>query len=323
MRRFEYQVAADTAEAGRLGAAGSARMKAGGIDLLDRMKEGLDRPAVVVGLHRALPTTLALDDDGALVLGAGLTLAELGRSELVRAQLPMLATGAGEAATPAVREAATLGGNLLQRPRCWYFRSRHYSCLKKGGGVCWAQDGRHEGHALFDNDTCAVVHPSNAAPALIAADARARLTGPQGEREIPLDRLYSPASADPTVEFGLAPGEVLTELVVPSAMLGPRCAHYEVRHKQSFDWPLAMAAANLNRAPRLVLGAVASVPMQIPLPGVRGLSDAELPDFARKVSAQVASEATPLERNAWRLPLLRAAIERALMSAAGIPQEQW
>nr|MBC8329700.1 FAD binding domain-containing protein [Planctomycetota bacterium] len=293
-----------------------------GIALIDRGRGGLARPGVAVGLHKPLSPEIRLQA-GQLLIGAGATLAELGRSELVRSQLACLAAGAGEAATPAVREAATLGGNLLQRPRCWYFRSRHYSCLKKGGALCWAQEGRHENHALFDNGHCAVVHPSNAAPALIASDARVRLTGPGGDRELPLARLYAPASADPEVEFTLKPDEVLTWIVVPANKLGPRSAHYEVRHKQSFDWPLAMAAANFNGPPRLVLGAVASVPMQIPASVIDGKSGPELRAAIATLAAKVVSEATPLERNAWRLPLLQAAIQRAMLLASGVSEDQW
>lgn len=322
MRRFEYLVPESAAEAAQLGAVGSARRKAGGIDLLDRMKEGLDRPAVVVGLHKALPAAV-VPRDGGLALGAGITLAALARHAMVTARLPALAQAAGAAATPAVREAATLGGNLLQRPRCWYFRSRHYTCLKKGGAVCWAQQGRHEHHALFDNGTCAVVHPSNLAPALIAADARVRLVGPGGERELPLAQIYAPASANPEVEFTLAPHEVLTEVILPARMLGPRCAHYEVRHKQSFDWPLAMAAVNLNGPPRLVLGAVASTPMAIPASGLPGEDGPELRRLLGQLAAKIAAEATPLERNAWRLPLLQATIQRAWLGALGVPEEKW
>jgi len=322
MRRFEYKVPDNLPEAARVGAEGSARRKAGGVDLIDRMKEGLDRPAVVVGLHEALSSEIGLAD-GHLVIGAGATLAEIGRHPLVREQLPCLAAAAGEAATPAVRESATLGGNLLQRPRCWYFRSRHYQCLKKGGAVCWAQEGRHEHHALFDNGHCAVVHPSNAAPALIASDARMRLVGVGEGRELPLARLYAPASADPEVEFTLEPSEVLAEIRVPKRKLGPLCAHYEVRHKQSFDWPLAMAAANLNGPARLVLGAVASIPMEIPCFPLEGKSGPELKSAIAGLAARGASEATPLERNAWRVPLLQAAAQRAMLLAGGFSEDQW
>ncbi|RMH00864.1 MAG: xanthine dehydrogenase family protein subunit M [Planctomycetota bacterium] len=318
MRRFSYHVAADAVEAARLGAEGSALRKAGGTDLLDRMKEGLERPATVVGMHRALPTGLRREGEW-LWIGAGTTLAELGRSAELRRLLPSLAESAGEAATPAIREAATLGGNLFQRPRCWYFRSRHYLCRKKGGAVCWAQEGRHEHHALFDNDHCAVVHPANAAPALIAAGAVLHLVGGDGRRrQLPLAEAYTPAGDDPEVEHRLAADEIVVEVAVPAAALGPRSAHVEIRHKQSFDWPLAMAAANLNGRPGLVLGAVASTPRPVPLPEPPPADEPGLREWAAAAARRAVADATPLPGNAWRLRPARAAAERALLRAAGL-----
>jgi len=323
MRRFAYLVPEDAAAAGELLARPHTLAKAGGVDLLDRMKEGLERPATVVGLHRVLEDGVA-EGGGTVRIGAGITLARL--AEAVAERFPALAMAAGQTATPQVREMATLGGNLLQRPRCWYFRSRHYPCLKKGGDTCFAQVGRHEEHALFENDTCAVVHPSSCAPALVALGARLEVRGAEGAvREVPLDRFYTPAWEDPAVENVLQPGDLVQAVLVPAASAGPRSAHYEVRQKQSFDWPLAMAAVCLEGPrPRLVVGAVASLPLPVdaaaPLAAWRDRQDRDALDAAART---VTSAATPLPGNAWRLSLLRAAVRRAMLLAAGIPEEQW
>ncbi len=325
MRRFDYRTPGDPATAARLLTQGHGLAKAGGIDLLDRMKEGLERPATVVGLHRLLERSFRRMEDGAWRIGAGIRLAELA-DEAQRAAFPSLAAAAAHTATPQIREMATLGGNLLQRPRCWYFRSRHYPCAKKGGTVCFAQEGRHEHHALFDNEVCAVVHPSNTAPALISLDARLELLGSTGEtRTVPLAAFYTPSSADPEIENHLRPGEILRAIVLPAAAAGPRAAHYELRQRQSFDWPLAMAAANWNGPdPRLVVGAVASVPRVVEAPeALRAWSERRDPEALEAAADAALQGATPLANNSWRLPLLRAAARRALLLAAGIPPEQW
>ncbi|MFQ5749402.1 MAG: FAD binding domain-containing protein [Planctomycetota bacterium] len=327
MRRFEYLVPATLKEAVRFGARPAAGLKAGGVDLLDRMKEGIERPALVVGLHGVLDGEVRFDEREGVRIGAGIRLADLARHPDIGKALPSLARAAGETATPQVREMATLGGNLLQRPRCWYFRSRHYETLKNGGPVCYAHEGRNEYHALFDNRGCAAVHPSNVLPALVSLRARAGVEGRGGRSEIPIDRLFTRASDNPKVEHVLKPGDVLTEILVPAESLGPRAAHYDIRQKQSFDWPLALAAVNLNGPrPLLVLGAVASVPLKVrgvkeilALPEGGAASAANL----EMLAAAAVQGATPLSKNAWRLPLVKTAVRRAVLTALNVPEEQW
>lgn len=339
MRRFAWLTPASVPEAASLAKEGATVPKAGGIDLLDQMKEGLVRPTRLVALEPVLEREVSELPDGSLRIGAGITLAEIARDPKVRELAPALAHAAGEAATPQVREMATLGGNLLQRPRCWYFRSRHYHCLKKGGRVCFAQEGRHEYHALFDNRRSAAVNPSNTAPALVSLDASLEVLGEEGVDTIRLDRFYEPASESPTREHRLKQGEIVTAVVIPPQLLGPLGAHYEVRHKQSYDWPLAIAAVNLNgERPVVVLGAVASIPWTVPgmrnlyrsqrsleeaLPAPRGTGQPPLDEDLERLADLAVRDAEPLPGNAWRVPVLRAAVQRAFLTAAGIPESQW
>ena len=156
-------------------------VKAGGIDLIDLMKEGLLAPSevtslsLVPGLDAITPTP-----DGGLNIGPMVTLARLASDPTIRDRYPALAEAAGESASPQIRAAATLGGNLLQRPRCWYFRAVEFRCLRKGGGHCYAISGENQYHAIFDNRFCAIVHPSTSATALVALGAEVELADADG-----------------------------------------------------------------------------------------------------------------------------------------------
>ena len=157
-------------------------LKAGGIDLLDLMKEGLVTPRRVVSL-RALPDLdgITVDREGGARIGALTTLAQIGAHPMLRQRYRALADAAASSASPQLRHAATIGGNLLQRPRCWYFRSQYHHCLRKGGSHCFAIPGESQYHAIFDNHICAIVHPSTSATALVALGARIELGEPQGQ----------------------------------------------------------------------------------------------------------------------------------------------
>ncbi|KAA3608681.1 MAG: hypothetical protein DWQ01_11290 [Planctomycetota bacterium] len=322
MRRFEYLKPSDLRQAAKLCREGESKAKAGGVDLLDLMKEGLERPARVVALH-AIADDQVRQTGESLEIGAGATLADLARHPLVQSQAPALAQACKETATPQIREMATLAGNLVQRPRCWYFRSRHYNCMKTGGRLCYAQIGRHENHALFDNEGCAVVHPSNVAPALLCMNATVQVQGEQASRIMPLLDLFTPASEDPMVETTLQAGDLIHSLRIPNSELGARSAHHEVRHKQSYDWPLAMAAVNLNGSqPRMFLGGVASIPLEFKAwPMIRAWLDNPSDKGMKDLQDLAVVHATPLPDNAWRIPLLRSAVRSALRKAAGMEEE--
>lgn len=167
-----------------------AMIKAGGIDVLDRLKEGLDSPTRLVNIRNIRELKFAADASGGLRLGPLMTLTETAQHPLVKQRFPALAEACAMAATPQIRNVATIGGNILQRPRCWYFRDEQFHCLRKGGDRCFAQDGENDYHAVFDNNLCAIVHPSAVAVVAVAYGAIVQLTSSKGKREVPLESIF-------------------------------------------------------------------------------------------------------------------------------------
>ncbi|MHC4082761.1 MAG: FAD binding domain-containing protein, partial [Planctomycetota bacterium] len=242
-------------------------LKAGGMDMLDHLKEGLTEPDLLVNIRTvrrdpaARPIDVQRHEDGArsLRIEATTTLAEIAASGLLNEQAPVVAQAAGDAATPQVRNAATAAGNLLQRPRCWYYRNVQFPCLKKGGGRCYAVDGENTFHAIFGEGPCYIVHPSNLAPALYVLDGAVHVIGTDRDA-IPIARLYHTPDRGLLDEHDLQPNEVVTHLTINPA---PHSGFYAIKEKQSFDWPLVMAAVALElrgdaiAAARVCAGAVA------------------------------------------------------------------
>ena len=173
-------------------------------------------------------------------------------------------TAAEGVGTPQIRNMGTVGGNIMQRPRCWYFRNEEFNCLKKGGSRCFAVEGENQYHAIFGDGPCHIVHPSSLAVPVIAYGGRFRVAGPNGAREIDAGQFFQLPNANLYGETVLQPDEIITHVLLPAP--GQRSAAYEVRFKQSHDWPLAAAAVNLVmsgstiKSARIVMGAVAPIP---------------------------------------------------------------
>ena len=297
--------------------------RAGGVDLLDRMKEGLDTPAELVELRSLAEPglrELAVATDGGARLGALVTLAELATSDLDA----VLRDAAASAATPGVRNLATLGGNLLQRPRCWYYRSAELVCLKKGGETCLAVTGENKYHAILGGGPSFIVHPSTLAAALLALDASVDIVG-DTPRSIPIADLFVGPKVDPKREHSLAPGELLLRITIPAAT-APRSSAYAVaKEKQSHDWPLAEAAVSLSletgvmKQVRVVLGHVAPIPWRSrEAEAVLAGQKPSLELFQRAAAAALAP-ARPLRHNAYKLPLAQGLLREALHRATNLP----
>jgi xanthine dehydrogenase YagS FAD-binding subunit len=316
MKAFAWVEPADLRGAVAAGAQPGALYKAGGVDVQDRLKEHIDEPRQLVNLRRLKELDFLREENGGLRIGPLVTLARLAVDPAVRKTAPALAQAAEGAATPQVRNLATLGGNLAQRPRCWYFRREEFRCKRKGGEECFAIDGQNEMHAVFDNQTCAIVHPSATATALCAIGARLRLRGPKGERTIAIEDFFVRPEKDVTRETVLGTGELIVEIQVDPA---PRSAYVKLMEKQSFDWPLAEAAVSLaDRGARVWMGAAAPVPWRASA-AEKMLATRTLDAALAEAAASAAVEgATPLRHNAYKVPLLAVAVRRALLAAGGL-----
>lgn len=315
MNRFDYDIA-ESLDAAIQAQDGGSVYKAGGMDLLDLMKEGVLQPGRVVSLHRVPDLAVIEVREDGLRIGALATLADLGRNEALRARYGALHTAAAHAATPQVRERATLGGNLCQRPRCWYYRNIEFNCLKKGGGTCYAYDGENQYHAIFGVGPCYIVHPSNCAPALVAMDAVFHLQGKNGAREVPARDFFVSPRERLDAENVLAPDEALTHVHVP--VRPEQSATIELREKQSFDWPLVIASvARVQGRWRVCLGAVAPVPW-VAEAAEALLEDKEItPELAAEAGEAAADGANPMSGNAYKVKLVKTAVKRALLRASG------
>ena len=303
---------------------GGAILKAGGIDLLGLMKDGLLSPARVVNL-RAIPELgrVVEQPDGTLRVGANVTLAHLAGHPVVRSRYRALADAVGGSASPQLRQMATIGGNLLQRPRCWYFRAAQFHCARKGGATCFALAGENRYHAIFGQQGCAMVHPSTAATALVALGAKVELASAGNQRDVALETFFVPPSKDVRRENDLRDGEIVTAIVLPATGPRVRSVHRRQGELDSFDWPLADVAVVLDldtsgacRSASVVLGAAAPIPHRVRaaesvLVGAR-LSE----DTARRAARAAMIGAAPLAGNAYKVPVFEALVRRAIIEAA-------
>jgi xanthine dehydrogenase YagS FAD-binding subunit len=308
-------------EASRLAAKPETELKAGGVDLLDRMKEGFDHPKTVVSI--AAVTGLDRIETGPPgKVGALATLASIAAHPGLRKHYPALSAAAAGAATPQIRNMATLGGNLCQRPRCWYYRLEEFDCRKKGGSDCFAKDGENRFHAAFDSDLlCCCVHPSATGTALSAYGATVQIVSAKGKRSLPMETFFYRPTEDATRENTLAPGEIVEAVALPAPPPGARSVYRKLKEKESFDWPLVEVAVALGisggaiRDARVVFGSVAPTPYrsreaEAVLKGAR-----PGPELARKAAEAAVGAARPLSQNAYKVRLARVELERALREA--------
>jgi xanthine dehydrogenase YagS FAD-binding subunit len=298
---------------------------AGGQDLLARMKDYIASPDRVVNLKNALETGAAATPDGGLKIGAAMKIVDLAEHAQVTRLYPAVAEAAGEVGTPQIRHQGTVGGNVNQRPRCWYFRAEEFVCFKKGGSRCFATTGENQYHAIFGNNGPShIVHPSSLAVPFVAYGATFRLVSPRGEREVAAAEYFTmPTNRNVLKENVLEDDEVLTHVLLP-APGNVKTGHYEVRYKQSHDWPiafatvvLAMNGATISSA-RVVLGAVAPTPWRS-APAEAALAGQSLNEQTAAAAAEAAvGEARPMSGNAYKVQVAKTAVKRAIMQAAGM-----
>jgi xanthine dehydrogenase YagS FAD-binding subunit len=303
---------------------------AGGQDLLARMKDYIASPDRVVNLKNAIDAAVEATPDGGLKIGAAMRIADLAEHAQVARLYPAIVHAAGEVGTPQIRNQGTVGGNVNQRPRCWYFRNEEFVCFKKGGSRCFATTGENQYHAIFGNNGPShIVHPSSLAVPFVAYGARFRLASARGEREVAAaDYFTMPTNRNVLKENVLEDDEILTHVMLP-APGNVKSGHYEVRYKQSHDWPLAFAtvvltmgaaggSANRIESARVVLGAVAPTPWRS-RPAEQALAGKPLNEQTAAAAAEAAvTEARPMSGNAYKVQIAKTALKRAILQAGGI-----
>lgn len=333
MKAFEWTSPATVREAVKMLTVASAgdideapRPIAGGQDLLTTMKDYTSRPARVVNLKGIRGLNNITMNARGLTIGALVTLTELEEHAGVRKSFPGLAEAAHSIATPQIRNLGTVGGNLCQRPRCWYFRLEEVICLKKGGSECFAASGENKYNAIIGGGPSYIVHPSDLAPMLLALGASVTVIGSSGKRVIPLDKFFTlPSEGNIRRENVLKNEEIITEIFVPASPLAAHSTYLKFKERESLDFALASAAVAVRLAPdqtvrdaRIVLGGVAPVPWRVPA-AEKFLIGKNLKREVLAEAAKIAlADAKPLEKNAYKVPLAQTLVRRALAKAGGV-----
>ncbi len=303
--------------------AGDNRVLAGGTDLLGCLRDRVFSTETVVSITRldklrGIGETL----DRGVRIGALATLTELAETPLIKQRYAGLSTAALEVGTPQLRHQGTVGGNLCQKPRCWYYRGE-FQCLRKGGNLCYAFGGENQYHAIFGTDgKCCMVHPSDLAPVLVALEATVRVTGPRGNRLVPLEKFYVLPAENVEKETVLEPAEVVTEIILPKPIPGMRTSYRKVRIRRAWDFALAGVALatvfkdGLVQRARVVLNAAAPVPwrsLEVEEAITGKQLDASTIAHAAKAGVK---NAEPLEQNGYKIPLFKAVLEEELAAIA-------
>lgn len=313
MRAFEYTSPKTVADAVAMLAADGAVALAGGTDLLSLMKDGAASPSRLVNLKGIRDLEGAHQTDDGLRIGATTRLASLEENPTIRESYPAVAQAIAGVGSRQVVNMRTVGGDLCQRPRCWYFRSG-FGLVPMHEGQSMAKIGDNRYHAIFGNSgDAAFVNTSSLAPPLIALGAMVTVSGPDGERSMALEELYrTPASSDES-EFTLAAGEIVTAVTLPGG--DAQSATYDVRNRKGFDWPLVSASVAVSGgSARVVLGHVAPTPWMSAAAGA-ALAGGLSAESAAAAGNAAAEGASPLSGNAYKVQLTRVAVKRAAMAA--------
>jgi xanthine dehydrogenase YagS FAD-binding subunit len=318
---FSYIQARSLDEAIRYLSLDGARAHAGGTDLLGCLRDRVFDVTTVVSIAglkglKGIGATPA----GGIRIGSMTTIAEVARDPVIRSKYRALSMAASEVGSPQLRNQGTIGGNLCQKPRCWYYRGE-FHCLRKGGDQCYAVEGENPYHCIFGGENCFIVHPSDTAPALVALQANVTIAGPKGRRTVAVENFHVPPSRDYTRETVLEPSEIVTEIVLPPPAEGLRSSFRKVRARRAWDFALAGAALAIEFTgdqvadSRVVLSGAAPVPWRCAEAEkvIKGELDR---DRAATAAEAAVKNAEPMEQNEYKIPLFRGLIEQQLMSIA-------
>ena len=305
----------------------AAIFKSGGVEVLDWVKEGLLKPQKIVNI-RNIPglDRLSFDSKNGMSIGANVTLAEIASDPDIKENYRALHQAVNHAATPQLRNMSTLGGNIAQRNRCWYFRSAEHHCFRKAGDRCFArhsETGQNENHAIIDNGSCVSVHASSIATALMAFKANVVIVGPGGKKkEVSMDDFFVPASKDVAMETILQPKEIITEILLPAPSKNTKSHYIKQVARESYDWSLGDVAVVMEtsgdkcKSASIVLGAAAPVPYRS-VQAQEAMEKNEINEANASAAAKAAmSVARPLSKNGYKVPLFESIIRQAILEVA-------
>lgn len=298
--------------------------KSGGVDVFDLVKEGLLKPQKIINI-RNIPglDKIGYDPKKGLSIGSNVTLAEIASNPDIKSHYLALHQAVNHAATPQLRNMSTLGGNIAQRNRCWYFRSADHDCFRKGGDRCFArhsETGENENHAIIDNGSCVSVHASSIATALMAFNASVVIVNEEGEKkEVNMDDFFVPAGTDIAMENILQAKEIITEITLPAPSKNTKSAYIKQVARESYDWSLGDVAVVLEvsgdtcRSASIVLGAAAPVPYRS-MEAQQAIEKKAINDENALAAAEAAmSKARPLVKNGYKVPLFITTIKQAIL----------
>jgi xanthine dehydrogenase YagS FAD-binding subunit len=311
----------------RLGGAG--KVLAGGSDIVGGiMKDwvtgkGMPLPSALVDITTIPELSGIKNAASGITIGAATTLTDIVESTDVQQTIPLLSEAAKTIASPLIRNFGTLGGNINQRPRCWFFRGEDFNCYKKGGDFCYSVTGDNTYHAIIGGELCYIVHPSDTSTALLALNATARITGPSGTRDVAFDTYFHGPREDVLTENILKPNELLTEVTVPTPAAGTKMAWTKLKDRQVYDFAVVSVAAAFTvdaagkwSDGRIVLGGVAPVPYRAAVVE-SALKGQDVRAAARQAAAQIRTVARPMSLNAYKVDIAQNLIERTLLQALG------
>jgi xanthine dehydrogenase YagS FAD-binding subunit len=322
---FTFTAAAD-ATAARAAAGSGARYIAGGTTLIDLMRETVERPTALVDINALPYRQIELGPSG-LQIGALVRMSDLAAHPQVRREFPVIAQALELSASAQLRNMASIGGNLMQRPRCLYFRDVSAACNRRApGSGCAAIGGLNRTHAILGgSDQCVATHPSDMAVALVALDAVVRTRSNDGDRQIPIAQFFREPGSTPDREHDLRPGELIVAVDVPAGPEMRRSGYLKVRDRQSYEFALTSAAVALDiaagvvRAARVAVGGVGTVPWRLPAVEAALRGGIPGPALWQSAAAHAADGAKPLADNGFKVELVKRAVQRQLATVASAP----
>jgi xanthine dehydrogenase YagS FAD-binding subunit len=299
----------------------NALVVGGGSDLLGMVKEYLVQPDILVNLKSIRGLNLVSAKGAEVNIGGLITLDALSHDPLIRANYAVLAQAAESVATPQIRNAGTLAGNLCQRPWCWYYRN-NFPCFKNGGSKCFSVAGENQFHAIFGGGPSFIVHPSDTAPALVALDAKFRVVGPGGERTVPAAEFFKLPRVNAAKENILERDEVLASVHMPRAGKGTKSTYHKVLDREAWTHAVVSAAVVLEmdgevcKRARIVLGGVAPIPWRLEKVEAMLTGQRITPELAAKAGEAAVEGANPLAKNGYKVPLTKAVVRRTVSGLA-------